>query len=153
MKLISSFKMLVGISALASISIFGIPLTWVAMVGIILLGVQYIHHAKLLKMPLLVPFFIISLWAIILNIIYWQKYQIIFPITATTPYSLNVALRYLNILSFIGFVVITLRICQAGYKRLVISTLVNLGVVVSLYAIYVLLHSLQVFRSYFRDPA
>lgn len=131
------FCILVIINGIASVSIAGVPLQWVGIACGLVVGSYFFSRVKGLNGPLIVPLAFLLFGVMVLNLANWQYFQGNFPSAATTPYSVFIALRYLNIFSFIAIVVIVSRLCQTGNEPRVLRFLVNLGGVVACYAIYV----------------
>ena len=123
------------LNSLSSISIIDIPLPWIGTVLIILLllSFQKVH----INYFILIPTITIFCLAIILNISNYFYYELIILDKMTTPYYLFVMIRYLNTLSYLAMVMILIELCIAGKWEWIIKFIVNLGVLVSFYAVYV----------------
>lgn len=136
-RLRTTFCFMIVLNLLASVSVFGVPLPWVGMALGVTVAPIFVSRVKGLWATLFLPLILFLTYLVVLNIVYWHHFSDFHPSAATTPYPVYVFLRYMAILNFVAIVVIVLRICQKGGDGWVINSIVNFGVIVASYAIYV----------------
>ncbi len=134
--LFGSVCLLLVLNALGSVAVADVPLSWVALAGMIPAGLIFCGRVHGMGRFYLTVALLLA-WAACLNLAHWSEFQVALPLEATSSYGVFVLLRYLTILSFVSSVIVTVRLCQTGYERKLVAFLVRLGAVISVYAIYV----------------
>lgn len=131
------FCFLILLNVLASVSVFGVPLPWVGMALSVPVAFALLNRVKQLWVACFLPLTLLATYCVLLNIFYWDQFSVSHPSEATTPYSVYVILRYMVVLNFVAIVTIVFRICQMGGFEWMINLIVNIGMMLACYAIYV----------------
>lgn len=146
MKLLDFFKIIVLLNALGSVTLIGIPIQWIGallamVIGCILLY-DFLFVAQALPRKIYIILFLFSaffLWTTALNLTQYSNYAGAMPSLATTSYPIFISLRYFSFFSFIGCVILIIKINQLGGMNKAVKLLVNIGTIIACYAIYVYL--------------
>jgi hypothetical protein len=136
-KLYPLFFVCLVLNALGSVSIYSIPAPWIGMILIIMIGILVYGRSKTLPSWIYLAIFCLIALGIILNISQWNTYERLFPSSATTSYPLYVGLRYANLIAFLSSILIVVYFCKIGFGDRLINDVVNLGVAVAVYSLYV----------------
>lgn len=131
------FAISLVLNSLSSVAILEVPAPWIGLLLVLPLGFLFFLKVTELYRPLYIPVFLILVWAVLFNITEWTDFEEIFPMQASTPYPVYIVLRYLSVVSFVACVAVVVRLCRTGGESRIIALVVNLGVAVSIYAIYV----------------
>ena len=127
------------LSALGSMAVYSLPLPWI---GFLLLATAWLSTIVFLGkfnysiFILLFFFFSINIFLSIYN---YDFYNTKFPSNTTSSYQIYILLRYLKLICFFATISIIIWLCRLGYEKRIHKFIVWLGVLVSVYAIYIYL--------------
>jgi hypothetical protein len=133
------FFLVLSLNFLEAYSLFGLPFTWIGAILLISISAILLRTLITKNQPLflLVGSILMLMLALIFNMINWEHFSSIFPRGARTSYASYIMLRYLAFFTFLAAVSLLTCLCLAGRVYEVINGLVNVGIVVSIYALYV----------------
>jgi hypothetical protein len=129
----------VGLDSLAAYSLYSIPFPWLSTILVLLYAISSPRMLKpLFKHQLLISLLaLLFLFGFTFNIAYFQQFYATHPSNTTTGYALYIIGRYLKIINFFAVVALVLYVSEKNGCSFVERVIVQIGIIVSLYALYV----------------
>ncbi len=131
--------MILVCNALDAYSVGPVPVSWLGQAAAIAVALYLVVREPIRLPPGGILWPLLMVWGIALSVFQGalEDYASMMPPMATTPYPIFIALRMLSLLSTTSTIVIGCFLLQNGQRDLMSRQLVQLGMIVSLFAIYV----------------
>ena len=135
------FALLLFSHALAAYSVGGVPLQWGAQLGIVGLCFFIFVRDRVFLFPGFNSFLILLVWAMFITFMnnIMVDYSGMLGSMATTNYSIFIFLRFLGFMLFLSSILIVYWLCYNGLENKLIEVIVNIGTVVTAFALYIYL--------------
>lgn len=134
------FTILYFISGLAAYTIGPVPLPWIASAGFIFMTFGcIITYDRILFVPGMITFFLLFAWEIFINGLNFQAFRNGMPVKATLSYDFFILVRFLNFISFGCAYYLTYWLLHRRKESSLIRSIVFIGALWSLFAIYMYL--------------
>lgn len=133
------FILLFFMNALGAYSLLSVPLQWVSQVGIIGLFFWIISKGKTPNFLGVTILLSLVCWAIFITVLKMivSDASALMPPKATTGYLPYVSLRLINLLAFAAVINCSTWLLNKNQGRKIVDAISNIGVIISLYALYV----------------
>lgn len=137
--LLFMYRFLFFVSALGAYNISFVPIDWLIKIGLIAVVVFVAYSQRLYTVPGSRILFAFFFWALLVTALssMFNDYASMMPPLATTPYSVFISLRFLNILSFIAALYLVYWLLVNGYRDSVIKWTAIIGMFFALFAVYI----------------
>ncbi len=132
------FIVLYFLSAMGAYSLFGVPIQWLSLLGIMSLTFWIISKGRLAAHTGITVLIALVGWALFITVFNMvvSDASTLMPPKATTGYLPYVGLRVLNILAFAAVINCTSWLLNKNQGNKIIEAISTIGVVISLYALY-----------------
>ncbi|HJQ11892.1 MAG TPA: hypothetical protein VJ840_12765 [Gemmatimonadaceae bacterium] len=132
------FLICFALTGLAAYSFAGVPLPWVGFSGFAVLAAGLILSTNRIR---LVPgngvLFLFVAWTLFAQVLNAGRFGVLMPRSATLSYTLYVAVRYLDVLSFAGALYVCYWLLTEGAGEELVRWIVRIGAIVAALAIYI----------------
>ena len=132
------FLLCFALTGLAAYSFHGVPLPWIGFSGFAVLAAGLILSTNRIR---LVPgngvLFLFVAWTLFAQVLNAGRFGALLPRSATLSYTLYVAVRYLDVLSFAGALYVCYWLLTEGAGQELVRWIVRIGAIVAALAIYI----------------
>ncbi len=132
---------LIFFHALAAYSIAGVPLQWMAQLGVVAVCFYVFVKDRIYLFPGFNPLILLLTWAVFVTLgnNIFTDYSILLGSKSTTGYEFFIFLRFLGLIFFLSAILLTYYLCYCGYYKKLIDMIVAVATVVSVLSIYMYL--------------